>query len=390
MEPRAEDELAFAVRAFTTPALIDVDADDDDGRDRYKSLPDDLRYASSIMVLDTESTVEPSQRLLFASYRLFDVEWRHHEPRLSCTEEGLLHEDDLATWNPDGWQVLRDYVGTHAPAVDAAAGAASVIFHLRSREGFIKEVWQPYVYQGRAVAVFFNFGFDVSRLSVYWAPAGPRRPKKKEGQPAPKRKRSRFEGGFSLSILGRFKDRKWRDHPAYPRVLIKHIDSKRSLKALGSPAKGYANPEDLVYEEEEEPSFFRGHLLDLRTLTFALTDKGHTLESACAEFGVPYTKRKVTHGTITPAYVDYNREDTEATAKLWAAAMTEFVRHPIDLQATKAYSPATIGKAYLSELGATPPMQRLGATPQGLTWDDVFGFAMTSYFGGRAECRIRR
>jgi hypothetical protein len=33
---------------------------------------------------------------------------------------------------------------------------------------------------------------------------------------------------------------------------------------------------------------FRGHLLDLRTIAFALTDKGHTLESACEAFGVSY------------------------------------------------------------------------------------------------------
>src|SRR2546426_11384737 len=94
-----------------------------------------------------------------------------------------------------------------------------------------------------------------------------------------------------------------------------------------------------------------GHLLDLRTLAFALTDRGHTLESACDAFGVPYTKRKVEHGTITSEYIDYNREDVRATAQLWAAAMTEYVRHPIELQATKAYSPASIRKADLRAMG---------------------------------------
>src|SRR5262249_45340692 len=149
-------------------------------------------------------------------------------------------------------------------------------------------------------------------------------------------RRSAFEGGWSLSLWGREReDGFWQDRPGHPRVLIKHVDSKRALKGLGSVQGTYLDPEDLVWEEEEASSF-KGHLLDLRTLTFALTDRGHTLESACEAFGVPYTKREVTHGVITPDYIDYNREDVEATGRLWGAAMTEYVRHPIDLQATKA------------------------------------------------------
>ena len=36
---------------------------------------------------------------------------------------------------------------------------------------------------------------------------------------------------------------------------------------------------------------FRGHFLDLRTLAFALTDEGYTLESACDAFGVEHGKQ---------------------------------------------------------------------------------------------------
>src|SRR5207245_2164471 len=196
-----------------------------------------------------------------------------------------------------------------------------------------------------------------------------------------KPKRSAFEGGFSLSLKGRAgSDGKWKDHPAWPRVKVKHIDSKRALKAFGAVAEDFTNPEDLIWDEGEA-SAFRGHLLDLRTLTFALTDRGHTLESACGTFGVPYVKRKVEHGTITPEYVDYNREDVQATAQLWAAAMTEYVRHPIELQATKAYSPASIGKAYLKAMGVRPAMRRLGRVPEGEIWDQVLGYSMVGYSG---------
>ncbi|MGI8558535.1 MAG: hypothetical protein ACR2ND_09535 [Solirubrobacteraceae bacterium] len=130
---------------------------------------------------------------------------------------------------------------------------------------------------------------------------------------------------------------------------------------------------------------FRGHLLDLRTTAFALTNQGHTLESACRAFAVRFIKREVQHGRITPEYVDYNREDVGATAQLFEAVVTEYARHPIDLQPTSPYSPASIGKANLRAMGVRPPLERQPDFPR-----ELLGSAMTAYFGGRTECRIRR
>src|SRR5579864_2695455 len=75
---------------------------------------------------------------------------------------------------------------------------------------------------------------------------------------------------------------------------IKLIDSKRALKGFtGSrnPDKPDQIPEDSETAQPEENYFFRGHFLDLRTLAFALTDRGHTLESACEAFGVEHGKQ---------------------------------------------------------------------------------------------------
>jgi len=55
------------------------------------------------------------------------------------------------------------------------------------------------------------------------------------------------------------------------------------------------------------------------------------------------------------------------------------------LQATRAYSPAAIGKAYLRLMRVTPILQRQPDFPA-----DILGAAMSSFYGGRAECRIRR
>ena len=97
---------------------------------------------------------------------------------------------------------------------------------------------------------------------------------------------SSFEGGFTLRyFLHEGKPNRYR-----PELRIKTIDSKRALKQFSAPH----DIEDSERDAEGLP--FRGHLLDLRTTGFALTDRGHTLESACEAFGVPYQKREVEHG----------------------------------------------------------------------------------------------
>lgn len=83
-----------------------------------------------------------------------------------------------------------------------------------------------------------------------------------------------------------------------------------------------------VEPTDDQPSevVFGGSLLDLRQLAYAITNEGHSLESACKAFDVPYVKRKVVHGRITPEYVDYNREDVWATTELYLKVMEEYAK----------------------------------------------------------------
>jgi hypothetical protein len=88
---------------------------------------------------------------------------------------------------------------------------------------------------------------------------------------------------------------------------------------------------------------------------------------------------------VNDNYITYCREDVEATARLYGATMAEFRRHPIDLQATKAFSPASIGKAYLQVMGIRPILERQPDFDRA-----ALGWSMAAFFGGRAECRIRK
>jgi hypothetical protein len=52
---------------------------------------------------------------------------------------------------------------------------------------------------------------------------------------------------------------------------------------------------------------------------------------------------------------------------------------------TRMYSPASMLKAYLRQMGIVPILER-----QPLFSPEVLGYGMVGYFGGRSECRIRR
>jgi hypothetical protein len=218
----------------------------------------------------------------------------------------------------------------------------------------------------------FNLPFDLSRLGFHASAA-----------------RREFGGGFSLEVWSRISDTgQETSDPHRPRIVVKHLDSKRALisfRGRMSPDIDDLIPDDSPDGKPQKGYRFRGHFLDLRTLAFALTDRGHSLKSACETFGIERGKLEVSeHGEISEGYIDYNRRDVEATVALAAILLKEYDLHPISLQETKAFSPASIGKGYLREMGITPILER---QPDVLPY---VGFAQTAFFGGRTSAHIRR
>lgn len=330
-------------------------------------LPDRKKGSrpDAMLVFDCETRTDEAQALTFGSYR-FIVDG-------CCLQEGLFHADDLTRAER---ATLERYVKTHRADVDPRGVPEKRLrsdpaLRLLSRDGFLELLYRT-AYKGRALLVAFNFPFDISRLACDSGSA-----------------QGRFLGGFSLAFWQYRKKRKKHLNPYRIRVAIKHIDSKRALKAFTGgkdPDEADRIPEGSTTGEPVEGYVFRGHILDLRTLIFALTDRGHSLESACLAYGVEHGKIKAEkHGIITPDYIDYNRRDVQATAELAAKLLEEYERHPIALQATKAYSPASIGKAYLRAMGIAPVMQRQSSFPK-----ERMGHAQAGFVGGRAGARIRK
>lgn len=315
------------------------------------------RLPNAMLVIDTETRTDASQRLTFGSYRFFV----NNELR----EEGLFHADDLPAKDR---KKLERYVAIENNRASMARGTPLLLL---TRRQFLKKFYKA-VYKGRALLVGFNLPFDLSRIAFAARPA-----------------RGRFAGGFSLAVWSYLKGGVERADPNRPSIGIKHIDSKRALK--GFTARLGADKSDLIPEdsrtgEPEKGYKFRGHMLDLRTLAFALTDRSYSLEAACSAFGVEHGKQHAArHGVITRKYIDYNRRDVQATSELAVKLLAEYAKHPIPLQPTKAYSPASIGKAYLRAMGIAPILERQRDFPL-----SYVGFSQTAFYGGRTSAHIRK
>jgi hypothetical protein len=314
------------------------------------------RRPDAMFVFDTETRTDPTQRLTFGSYRFLVAG--------KCLEEGLFFSEDLP---PQDLATLRDYVKKNRAVTDGVGK-----LQLLTRREFVNKLFAA-VYKGRALSVGFNLPFDLSRIARGCTTA-----------------RGRFAGGFALE-LWTYIDKAGRErvNPHRPRIGIKQIDSKRALK--GFTARKDPDQTDLIPENSEsgkpKPGYiFRGHFLDLRTLAFSLTDRGYTLEGACEAFGVEHGKQSVRkHGIITKQYIDYNRRDVLATSELAVKLLEEYDKHPIALQPTKAYSPASIGKAYLRAMGIEPILERQPTFPT-----EYLGYAQSAFFGGRTSAHIRK
>jgi len=344
MSHREPTPLVIAVRVY--PDLKDEPRDFDKPK-REWHRPD------AMLVFDAESRTDRTQRLTFGSYR-FIVDRK-------LVKENLFYGDDMPVKDR---LILERHVATPSAVIlDEDEHDVALL----TRDQFVDKLFKN-AYKGRCLLIAFNFPFDMSRVACNFANA-----------------RGRFAGGFSLDLWSYLEGR----NRFRPSVCIKHIDSKRALK--GFTRRKDPDEEDLIPEgsttgQQEEDYAFRGHFLDLRTLAFALTDKSYTLEKACEDFGVEHGKQHVAqHGVVTDKYIDYNRRDVLATSELAIKLLEEYDKHDIELQETKAYSPASIGKAYLRRMGIKPILQRQPDFPK-----SYLGYAQSAFFGGRTSAHIRK
>jgi hypothetical protein len=302
----------------------------------------DLRY---VLLLDTETTTDAKQSLNFGVYQFCEAD---SDGNFVCLEEGLLHSDDLT---PAQLEILRKYVRNENRKKIAVRRPKLKLY---SRSAFVEKVLYLAI-QANAAIVAFNLPFDLSRLAVEY----------RVGRGGGKR-------GWSF-VLFRYKDKKtgkWRPNTFRPRIKLIPKDSKAAFIRLAGG-------------DSDQP-YRTGRFIDLKTLAWALRNRGFSLDSACREFGIPGKLDHAPSGRVTREEIDYCRQDVRSSVGLLNALLSEFKKYPLgNLPPERAFSAASIAKAFLDTMGIVQPEKKLQLD------DTTNGICMQAYYGGRAEIRIR-
>ena len=297
------------------------------------------KWPECALVFDTETRITADQSLTFGVYRRCAL----MDDRYMVDEEGIFYADDLPATDR---KVLDNYVRT------AISDVASFPprFPLYSRSEFMKRVFWPAIKYKGALVVGFNLPFDLARLALDWV-----RGDKDEWSLT----MSQYPNGV--------------ENRNYPHVTIQPIDSKKAFIKLVNP-----------WKPGEWKNNSAAHFLDLRTLAWALFNQSFSLRTLCKELKTE--QQKLDHeptGKVTPEEIEYARQDGRCTVAALNGLKREFDPHPIGLKPYNAYSPASVAKSYLDQMGIITPGEKF-AVP-----DEILGIAMQSYYGGRCETRIR-
>ena len=89
-------------------------------------------------------------------------------------------------------------------------------------------------------------------------------------------------------------------------------------------------------------SHYAGCFVDLRTLTWVLTNESHSLESACKHFDVPLKSKIETYGVVNPKLISYNINDVNISYLLLKALMKKLNEFDLPLYPNKLSSTANL------------------------------------------------
>lgn len=303
-----------------------------------------------VLVFDTETTDDESQRLRFGTFQLREGE------RLEI--EGIFYDPDATTSSEQ--ELLK---------VEAQARRHCRLYRVRE---FVDRVFFTAAYEGEATVVGFNLPFDLSRLALDARRAPPvyRRNKKGEVKVVDRS----MVGGFTMRLS---------ENDRRPNVRVKHISRRMGFINFADPG---GNPDTRQRRGAYDPKT-RGFFLDLKTLAAALTSESHSLDSLAEFLEVPGKVKFDDFGRLIDAeFIRYALADTEATWRCCQALMRMFRQHGLTRALPhRLYSEASLGKAYLREMGIEPWRQlQPDFDPR------IIGAIMSSYFGGRAEIHRRR
>jgi hypothetical protein len=295
----------------------------------------DMGPSEWALVFDCETTVDAVQQLRFGFFQV---------RRGTVLEREGLFLDATTFSATDKARISRYIKSRNLEMVTVAK--------------FRTDIFLKYGYVRRGTVVGFNLPFDISRIAVGHGSA-----------------RREMRGGFSFDLTGRSED---------PRVRIKHLSPRAAIIDFGIPGEQDA-PRAWRKRGKRVPAF-RGHFVDIKTLGSALLSSRFSLHSLGKFLGTPTQKRETDdHGSLTEAYLDYGRADVQVTWECFRELGCRYSQHGLAKNPDRILSEASIGKAYLQQMGIKPLLGCDPALPR-----ERFGEIFCAYYGGRAEVRNRR
>jgi hypothetical protein len=326
--------MLIAVRAFAPPPSAKPHPEPSRKPRSGKPAPP----SEWTLVFDTETAIDAAQRLRIGAYQFRKGD--------ELEEAGLFY--DPATVSPAELNLLQRFCGESG-------------HKLRTVAEFVDEALFARAYDLRASIVGFNLPFDLSRLAI------------KHGSARGKVMRGGFT--FKLSRLW------WR-----PAVQVRHLNARASLIQFTHPTKRRDAPGQL--KRKIAPRSRRGSFIDLKTIASALLSRSFSLASL-ADF-LKTTTRKAESGghgkQLTAKYVGYLLDDVQVTWECYQSLRDRYALHALEeTPLGKVLSEASLGKAYLKQMGVRPFREVRPDFPPHLT-----GIIMSAYFGGRAEVHWRR
>lgn len=296
-----------------------------------------LRASDWTLTFDTETTTDAAQQFRFGVYQV-------RKPCELC--EGGLFYDPLSLGESEQ-ATLLSYARDHDLEIHTA-------------EEFVREVFFPYVYDLRGQCIGFNLPFDLSRIVIGHTSA-----------------RGKMRGGFSL----RLSDDKYR-----PRVQVKHLSNRSALIRFTVPAE-QPSSRGMRRRGQKIPAR-RGHFVDVRTLAGALLSGSWSLGSLAEHLGTAHKKLEAEEhgGLLTEEYIQYAVQDVQATWECFEHLNNKYESYGLtETPVDKIYSEASLGKAYLRQMGVKPWRDLQPEFPS-----ELLGIIMSTYYGGRSEVHIRR
>jgi len=331
--------MIVAVRGYAVPIDQKKKVKDTSGKPDSRKNRKALKCPSDyVVVLDTETGTDHAQHLRIVTHQV--------RKGIELIEKGISYEPGNV--KPGELALLKSYCKQR-----------SLI--LRTKEEFIRDVVYRYGYKYGGQIVGFNLPFDLSRLAISIFTS--------HGKD--------MRGGFSLELL----PEKW-----LPNILIKHLNSRAAFIRFAAAPKVVDGRG--MRKKQFKTDAKTGYFLDLRTFSAALLGRAFNLASLATLLQTEHRKMDAgEHGEVLKThYLDYAMNDTQVTWECHVALLARYAEHGLTgTPPHRIYSEASLGKAYLNEMAITPWIKSQPDFPA-----ELLGTVMNTYYGGRAEIRIRR